>query len=676
MRLKFLLVATLLVTSASASAGLVRVELKEQRPWLAGKEFAAGQYELLSGTAFYEVDPSAKSSRDITDVQIAPRNAHGKVEFSGPFLILRPLDPSRANGATIFEVANRGTTQMDGVLAEFDSLSLTANETRDVSRPALFDLGYTFAWAAWQGDLKPDEFALKVPTADVSGLVRSAAFLGMEGESTDASPVSAGWCAADAADPDAVLRVHSSFDDPGRQIARSGWRFARREADGTVVSDPCAYVLATPLTAPALVTVVYRSSGSKMLGLGQAAVRDFASHLRHRDVPSALNARPGDARHLIAFGYSQSGRFLRDFLYRGFNADERARPVFDGILDTASGAGRGSFNHRFATPGQAGNSVGSALRAVDLYPFADLRTPDIDGKGRDGLLDRARSAGVQPRIMHILTSSEYWARVGSLLHTTTDGKRSLPEAEGTRTYAFAGVPHGPRRATTFLIKDTSADYPYNDNEDLFLAMPALVEAMRCWLAESREPPASRHPMLGSSLVSPDRLKFPALTGVKLPAGPPPVWQLDLGPDYRTKGIIAEPPKIGRRYPLLVPQVDEDGNELGSWRGLATSVPLGTYTAWNHQTSELDSFGYLAGLQGAYFPFAATEAARKRQDDPRRSINERYGGLHGYMAAVERAIAQQVDAGFLLPQERDHARTWMRLVWDRTEGLQRHWPPPE
>jgi hypothetical protein len=372
------------MATASANAEVVRVDVREQRPWIAGRTFASGAYELVSGTVFYELDPSAKSSKGIADIRVAPRNARGKVEFSGPFLILRPLDPARANGATIFEVANRGSTQMDGVLSDFDSLSLVANKTRDVSRPALFDLGYTFAWAAWQGDLKQDEFALNVPTADVRGPVRSAAFLAMPGEPADASPVSSGWCAADVEDPRAVLRVHRSFDDPGKQIARTDWRFAHREKDGKVVPDACAYLLTKPLTKPALVTVVYETSGSKMLSLGQAAVRDFVSHLKHRDIPSVLNARPGDTRQLIGFGYSQSGRFLRDFLYRGFNSDARGRRVFDGILDTASGAGRGSFNHRFATPGQAGNSVGSALRAVDLYPFADTRTPDINGRGHEG----------------------------------------------------------------------------------------------------------------------------------------------------------------------------------------------------------------------------------------------------------------------------------------------------
>jgi hypothetical protein len=597
------------------------------------------------------------------------------VEFQGPFLLLRPRDPGRANGTTIFEVANRGITQGNGLLFEADSFSLHKNETREVSRPTLFDMGYTFAWAGWQGDLKAGEFGLAVPSAPVTGLVRATTFLGFRRAGLDGRAFGdQTGCAADASDPGAVLRVHHSLEDPGRIVPRGAWRFALRETGGEVVEDPCAFLLSEPLERPAMVSIVFRAGPPKLIGLGQAAVRDFASHVKHRDRASPLNSRPGDARRVIAYGYSQGARFLRDFLYRGFNADERRRRVFDGVLDTASGAGRGSFNHRYALPGEAGNSVASILRAVDLYPFADLPVPDIAGSRRaEGQLDSAARDGVQPRIFHLLNSSEYWARAGSLLHTSPDGRRPVPEAEGTRTYAFAGSPHGPRRHTLFLEKDTRADLPYNDNNDLGLALPALLVALDRWIGSGAAPPQSRYPRRGSTLVTPAELRFPAIPGVVPPDGPPPVWQLGLGPLYRSKGIIAEPPKLGPRYALLVPQVDEDGNELGSWRGLASSVPLGTYTAWNPQDPALVPFGYLSGLQGAFIPFPATRAQGDGSKDARRSIAERYAGVDGYMAAVDRAIDVQIAAGFLLPQERDRARTAMRVNWDRVAGLRIHWP---
>jgi hypothetical protein len=304
-----------------------------------------------------------------------------------------------------------------------------------------------------------------------------------------------------------------------------------------------------------------------------------------------------------------------------------------------------------------------------------MPVPDLGGGAPEGLLDRARRDRVQPRIFHLLNSSEYWARAGSLLHTTPDGRRTVQEAQGTRTYAFAGTAHGPRRHTLFLEKNTRADLPYNDNPDLALALPALVVALDRWIAAGREPPQSYHPRLGSSLVPPAELRFPSIRGVVRPEGPPPVWHLGLGPHYRSQGIITEPPKLGARYALLVPQVDEDGNELGSWRGLTSSVPLGTYTAWNPQNPALLPFGVLSGLQGAFVPFPATRAQGEANKDFRRSVAERYGGVNGYMAAAERAIDAQIAAGFLLPQERDHARTAMRLNWDRVAGLRIHWPRP-
>lgn len=674
---RFLVALVAAALAAQASSKVVSVEIKERRPWIQGRAFKAGEYELLSGIVHYEVDPFARSSQRIADIRLAPRNARGKVEFQGPFMVLRPLDPARSNGATIFEVPNRGLTQMQGLLIEADSFALVANETREVSRPALFDKGYTLAWAGWQGNLKGDEFGLEVPTAPVNGLVRATTYLGYASNGLDGGPMlEVPACAADPADPAAVLRVHQSFDDPGSVIPRSQWSFSRREKGGAAVPDPCAVLLAKPLEKPGLVSVIYEGDAPKVMGLGQAAVRDFVAHLRRADEPSALNARPGDARRIIAYGYSQSARFLRDFIYRGFNADERGRPVFDGVLDTASGAGRGSFNHRYALPGSAGNSVGSALRPVDLYPFADVPAQDLAGVRRAGQLDLARREKVQPRIFHILNSSEYWARAGSLLQTTTDGRRPLAEAVGTRIYAFAGTAHGPRRHTLFLEEAGRADYPYNDSPDLWLAMPALLVLMDRWVAENMAPPPSRVPVLGTTLVAPSELKFPKIPNVEAPKAPPPVWQMNLGPAYAAGGIISEPPRLGPRYPLLVPQVDEDGNELGSWRGLVTSVPLGTYTAWNYQDRRLlEGFGMLSGLQGTFIPFPTTKAEREKSGDPRLSVGERYGGSDGYMTAVDRAIERQVSAGFLLPEERDRARSVMRNNWDRVSGLRLHWPRP-
>ncbi|MBW8367861.1 MAG: hypothetical protein K0M70_08390, partial [Arenimonas sp.] len=330
--------------------------------------------------------------------------------------------------------------------------------------------------------------------------------------------------------------------------------------------------------------------------------------------------------------------------------------------------GRGGFNHRYALPGPAGNSVMSNLRAVDIYPFADVATPDIDGRGKEGLLDRATRDGTVPRIFYILSSSEYWARAASLSQTTADGSRAVALGPQSRLYFLSGTPHAPRRAGIFADAATQAAYPYNDNQDLSDAINALLENLRLWAIHDVLPPDSVAPMPGSTLVAAKDIRFPAIPGVRVPAEPPPVWQIDLGRAFRTKGILREPVRTGARYPLLVPDVDEDGNELGGWRGTQSSVPLGTYTAWNWQAPELASFGFISGLTGGFIPFARTRAERLAAQDPRLSIEERYGSREGFMRAAAAAVDHAVSQRFLLPMQRDAALERMSRHWDDVASL--------
>ncbi|WP_290781348.1 alpha/beta hydrolase domain-containing protein [Arenimonas sp.] len=310
----------------------------------------------------------------------------------------------------------------------------------------------------------------------------------------------------------------------------------------------------------------------------------------------------------------------------------------------------------------------SNLRAVDIYPFADVATPDIDGRGKEGLLDRATRDGTVPRIFYILSSSEYWARAASLSQTTADGSRAVALGPQSRLYFLSGTPHAPRRAGIFADAATQAAYPYNDNQDLSDAINALLENLRLWAIHDVLPPDSVAPMPGSTLVAAKDIRFPAIPGVRVPAEPPPVWQIDLGRAFRTKGILREPVRTGARYPLLVPDVDEDGNELGGWRGTQSSVPLGTYTAWNWQAPELASFGFISGLTGGFIPFARTRAERLAAQDPRLSIEERYGSREGFMRAAAAAVDHAVSQRFLLPMQRDAALERMSRHWDDVASL--------
>ena len=667
--LKYLALLACLLTSALAHAEVVSVEITSRQPWAGGQAFGQiGTYEVLRGTVHYAIDPRSTSARDIADIGFSPVNARGLVEYSGPFVMIRPVDAARGNHTTLVEVANRGRTDMDGVFFETeDGLDLMApDKVQKLTDPTFFKLGYSLAWVGWQARLEPDQFGLQVPVAHVHSSAR-ATFSGDDmspGRKTFDLPYNGFYCAHDAKQRKAVLRLLADFHDPGIVVPRKSWNFSAVSVEQKNDAR-CAIVLDKPAAADTYFSLVYEGEDAPVMGLGEAAFRDFATHLKTRNIASGINDRPGDAAAVLAFGYSQGGRFLRDFVYRGFNTAPDGKRVFDGMLVATAGAGRGSFNHRYALPGEAGNSVLSAVRAVDLYPFADVPTPDIDGKGKAGLLDRAVQYNTVPKIMYIISSSGYWARIASLQQTTTDGKQPVALGADSRLYYFAGVPHALKFPGQFTEAGREAAYPYNANVDLADGMNAQLENLRRWVVDKIAPPPTIAPVLGSTLVAAKDLKFPAIPGIRVPTNPPPLWQLGMGRDYARKGIITEPVHVGAKYPLLVPAVDADGNELGGWRGAMSSVPLGTYTAWNWKLPEFARFGFISGLNGAFIPFARTRGERLAAHDPRLSIEERYGNREGFMEAATASIDNAIAKRFLLPIQREDILAKMGRHWDDT-----------
>ncbi len=653
-------------TCTSAAAEVVSIDVSSRQPWLGGQAFGdIGAYEVLRGTVHYAVDPRSASARGITDIRHAPTNNRGQVEYSGPFVLIRPVDGARGNQVTLVEAANRGRTQMDGLFFETeDGLDLSAPErVVKLTDTTFFRLGYTLAWVGWQGRLDADQFGLQVPTARVHSRTRAtfAADELTDGKSFDL-PGNGFYCGHDAAQRGAVLRAQTRFDDPGSVIPRTAWSFAPASAEKKAEAR-CGIVFKTHVAPDAYFSLVYEGENATVMGLGEAAFRDFAEHLKSKQATSAIN-RPGDAIAVFAYGYSQGGRFLRDFLYRGFNTGSDGKRVFDGMLITTAGAGRGSFNHRYALPGEAGNSVMSNLRAVDLYPFADVPTPDLGGGGAvAGLLDRAEHDGTVPKIMYIIGSSEYWARNASLLQTTVDGRHPVDLGADTRLYFYSGAPHAPRTPSSFTKPGKEAAYPYNANVDLADGLNAQLENLRAWVIDGELPPPSVAPVPGSTLVPADALHFPAIPGIRVPMTPPPLWRLDLGKGYAREGVIREPVRVSGHYRLLVPDVDSDGNELGGWRGALASVPLGTYTAWNWKSPTLERYGFISGLNGAFIPFARTRAERIAAHDPRRSIQERYGDRDGYIKTATASIDHAIQARFLLPMQRDAIIAKMGAAWD-------------
>jgi hypothetical protein len=642
------LVLLLAATPVPAAAEVVRVEILRREPVLGGRPFgAAGPYEKLVGRVHFAVDPAHPRSAAITDVALAPRNAGGLVEFSADLYVLRPAGPGGGNGAALVEIANRGGKQLLPFLAR-------AGWADDPTAPEhfgdgfLLEQGFTLVWVGWQFDVpeRPGRLALRAPVAvgpggeAVTGLVRADFVVG---EPVPDRPLADGdhrpYPVLDPRDPANVVTVRRSEAGPRDTLPRDAWAFARVR-DGRPTPDSTWLWLRDGFRPGAIYEAVWRAANPPVAGLGPAAVRDLVSHLKH--APDA----PAPVRTAIAFGISQSGRFLRTFLHDGFNADERGRRVFDGVVAHIAGAGRGGFNHRFAQPSRASTALSALHFANDVFPFADVEVTDPATGARGALLARARADGVVPKLFHTNSSSEYWSRGASLVHTTPDGRHDVPLADSTRLYVFAGGQHVP--ADFPPPAPGAGTLPPNPN-DFRWSLRALLVAMHRWTTTGEEPPPSRHPTVAdSTLVPPDRLRFPALPAVRAVPRPYVVHRADFGAAYG-RGIVA-PPTVGAPYAVLVPQVDADGNELGAIRMPEVAVPLATYTPWNPRRPAAGFPDVTVGLLGGWIPFAATRAERLRTGDPRQSVEERHASRAEWLGRYAEHAAALAREGYLLPQD--------------------------
>jgi hypothetical protein len=400
-------------------------------------------------------------------------------------------------------------------------------------------------------------------------------------------------------------------------------------------------------------------------GTGLAAVRDWVSFLKYGGAGTALADLYKAQKRAIGFGISQSGRFLREFLYDGFNADEQGRKVFDGVWADVAGAGRGSFNFRYAQPSRDGWPLLNVFYPTDVFPFTDAIERNPAGGPPDGLLARARASGVVPKIFFTNGSSEYWGRAAALIHVSADGLEDASPAPDTRCYFLAGAQHSPG---SLPLAKPGTRYPRNPL-DRRPVERALLAAMQAWLKDGTAPPPSAYPRLGAGqLTRLDGLRFPAIPDgdgvVRAPQHPRVARRLDFGREFESFGVATrEPPAILGAYPVLVPQVDGDGIDLGGIRLPELAAPLATITGWNLRAPERGAPEELAEFYGSIFPFARTKEERQRSGDPRPSVAERYAGSEEYVKRVNAAADELIAGRFLLPRDRGVVVERAERLWD-------------
>jgi hypothetical protein len=519
------------------------------------------------------------------------------------------------------------------------------HSAEDLGDPLLFEQGFTLVWVGWEWDIPQRPGLLRLDAPRIMGLTGPVRAEIVQNQRTNrASLGDRAQIPYAVADPDsASLTVCDQPAGPRTVVPRSQWRFIE---DGGRIEYEAGF------EPGRIYDLIYQGKDPAVAGLGPAAIRDYVSYLKHT----------GEAKRAIGFGVSQSGRFLRTFLYDGFNTAEDGSIVFDGVWAHVAGAGRGSFNLRFAQPSRDGHPRLNLLYPTDLFPFTD--EPQTDSGLTGSILARAIQEHTVPKIFYSNGSYEYWGRAASLIHITVDGKRDFAPAAGTRIYYIAGTQHGananPVRRDTENLANPQ-DYRY--------AMRALLVAMNEWVTRGSAPPDSRIPLISrNELVAPMALAFPKLAGVHVPKDPYAPYRVDFGPDFRSKGIIAfEPPKVGQAFPILVPQVDAAGNEIAGIRLPELAAPLATYTGWNLRDAQIGAAGVAYDMVGSFLPFARTRTERKEANDPRPSIEERYQGREDYRRKVLAAAEPLVQQRLLL--ERDLSKIADRALarWDSLMG---------
>jgi hypothetical protein len=611
-----------------AAPEVARVEIRDRA--------AAGGYDKFTGRVHFELDPAL--NRNVRDLALAPRNARGRVEFSADFYVLKPR--SGASGTVLFEVPNRGGK---GMLSRFNYAggSLDPRTPEHFGDGFLLEQGLTLAWLGWQYDVPQREGLLRMfppALAGVRGISRSEF---IPDRKTTLMPLSdRGHEPYRIADPaSVVLTVRDTVT--GRRARVEGFR---------VTANRDGLELDAGFQPGQIYEATYEASDPPLVGLGLAGVRDLISYLKYD------GGELGRHAHAIGFGISQSGRFLRTQLYFGFNTDEKGRRVFDGVWADVAGAGRGSFNHRFAQASRDGYQFFNLFYPTDLFPFTDGEQRDPETGLADGLLVHEKNV---PKIFYTNTSFEYWNRSTALVHASLDGTRDEKLGASTRYYYVASAQHGPGRVPP---PANGTKFVQNPN-DFRPLQRGFLAALLAWVREGKEPPPSRYPTIATKTLAPrDGVQFPAIPGVALPATPKLAWRADYGPDFRSKGIVTvDPPVLGKPFAALVPQVNEDGNELGGVTMPFVAAPLGTHTGWNYRAAETGAPSELAPVVGSFFPFPKTKSARGA--DPRRSLEERYASREDYLGKVAAATTALVRERFLLERDRERIRKYAGELWD-------------
>ena len=698
-----LLLLLIALSPRPAEARVVRFVVEERisfdngNPW--GK---AGPYERLKGRAYMEVDPKHPLNAGIVNLDKAPRNARGKVEYSSPFLILKPMDMKHGNRKIWYGINNRGLCVEIGIRAFptppnlFNCNPLTGE---DVGRNnVLLHQGYATVDAGWHGDgiENPNALFPRFPVAtqpDGTPIVgpRRSEFQTATNIFSQTLVGEAGWRPYETNDTNtahSTLNVRDRADGPRTTIPSDRWAF------GTCPTGPASLVPTTTdiclfdgFVAFKIYELVYPAKNPIVMGLAHAVTRDIASflryqthddfgnpnplafrsrHHRHHDERGGFGGREDDGdddedddddhenrtgiRRAYSSGTSSTGMYQREFLYLGFNEDESHRQVFDAVTIYSAATHRLFANVQFVSPTfYSGQDQHHDYTSNSIAPMTLAVTTDPVTGVRDGLLKRPRT---DPVVLQIDEELVFWQWKASLNVADSSG-RPIRLPHNARLYFQNGFGH--IGASGLLAPPQPAGICQNSTQGLAaisVTPRALVKVIDDWADKGIKPPESNYPRLETNtLVSlaDYRAGFPSIPNVQPPTVKNEIDVLDFGPAFGPEGGVKTvlPPVHGERYNVWLPKPDADGTGMAGIRTIFTRAPIGTNVGWNLRAARPPD---LCSLSGSFVPFAKTRAERLQSGDSRLSLEERYGTYDGFVEAVQTATRELVQERFLLKED--------------------------
>jgi hypothetical protein len=658
---------------------------------------AAGPYSVVTGIVYGKLDPKHADNAGIADLDKAAVDANGYVDYSTDVVILRPKTAASARRVLFYDVVNRGNKIAQGLF--IGGGALASGAAPDANYPSLLRAGYTVVWSGWQGDVAQTGAGATAALGTSFPVPKNADGTAITGLSREeyvpdfagVANIPLSYLPASMTDVSEVTFTarQTYMNGSGQQTYASPsapvttWNYVTN-ANGTVsvqftapATVPDAAGNNLPTDAGTIYNFTYRAKDPKVMGVGFAAVRDLISFLKNEAADKQGNANPvADLKSAVCAagtgcaanpstnfdvalgeGLSQSGRFLRDFLYQGFNKDLNGKIVFDGLMPLIP-AGRLTWvNSRFAQPGRWSKQHEDHFMVGDQFPFAyNVITDPVSG-ANDGVLKKCLQTNTCPKIMQLDGAYEWWGGRASLVVTNGAGADlSLPD--NVRYYLIPGAGHGGGAGVSTGI----VTQPAAGSTCQFAGSPvamaqverALIPALENWVVKGTAPPASKYPTVAAGnavLPTASATGFPNLASITVPNGATAATlALSVSLSRHNQLLLtdysaaAPAVNLAKSYTLLVPKVDANGNELGGIAVPEIAAPLATYAGWNVRAAG-HSVGENCQFAGTAIPFA-TGPTTKAAGDTRTSLAQLYTGKADYVAKVGAAADALQAAGFL------------------------------